>query len=54
MSTYDPKRTCKPNKKMSKIHHRMSVILETEEFENWFEADDREVKDYMMQPANED
>ena len=46
--------TTAPNKKMSKIHHRMPVILETDEFENWFEAEDREEIDYMMQPANDD
>ena len=46
--------TTDPNKKMSKIHHRMPVILETDEFENWFEAEDRDEIDYMMQPANED
>ena len=46
--------TTVPNRKMSKIHHRMPVILETEEFENWFTTDDRKEVDYMMQPANED
>ena len=45
--------TTDPNKKMAKIHHRMPVILETDEFENWFEADDREEVDYLMQPAEE-
>ena len=46
--------TTAPNKMMAKIHHRMPVILETDEFENWFEAEDREEIDYLMQPANED
>ncbi len=46
--------TTAPNKKMSKIHHRMPVILDKEEFNNWFESDDRDEIDYMMQPANDD
>ena len=46
--------TTTPNKKMTKIHHRMPVILELDEFDNWFEADDRDEIDFMMQPANED
>ncbi len=46
--------TTAPNKKMSKIHHRMPVILEKEEFNNWFETEDREEINFMMQPANED
>ena len=46
--------TTEPNKKMAKIHHRIPVILETDEFENWFGAEDQEEIDYLMQPANED
>lgn len=46
--------TTAPNKKMKKIHHRMPVILDKAEFENWFETDDRVEIDYMMQPANEE
>ena len=46
--------TTDPNKKMARIHHRMPVILETDEFDNWFTSDDRDEIDYLMQPANED
>lgn len=46
--------TTTPNKKMSKIHHRMPVILDSEEFNNWFESDDRDEINYLMQPANSD
>ncbi len=46
--------TTGPNKKMAKIHHRMPVILDKDEFNAWFEAEDREKIEYMMQPANED
>ncbi len=46
--------TTGPNKKMQKIHHRMPVILNNEEFNNWFISDDRDEIDFMMQPANDD
>ncbi len=46
--------TTDPNKKMAKIHHRMPVILDKDEFNNWFESDDRDEIDSMMVPANED
>ena len=46
--------TTAPNKKMEKIHHRMPVILDKDEFDNWFESDDRDEINYMMQPANDD
>lgn len=46
--------TTDPNKKMAKIHHRMPVILETDEFEHWFTSDDRDEINFLMQPANED
>ena len=43
-----------PNKQMAKIHHRMPVILDHDEFNHWFESDDRDVVDHMMGAANED
>lgn len=46
--------TTDPNKKMAKIHHRMPVILETDEFEHWFTSDDRDEINFLMQPANDD
>ena len=46
--------TTDPNKKMAKIHHRMPVILETDEFEHWFTSDDRDEINFLMQPPNED
>ena len=46
--------TTDPNKKMAKIHHRMPVILETDEFEHWFTSNDRDEINFLMQPANED
>ena len=46
--------TTGPNKKMQKIHHRMPVILDNEEFKNWFISDDRDEINFMMQPANEE
>ena len=45
--------TTGPNKKMAKIHHRMPVILETDEFENWFTSEDRDEINNMMRAANE-
>lgn len=46
--------TTGPNKKMAKIHHRMPVILETDEFDHWFTSDSRDEINFLMQPANED
>lgn len=46
--------TTAPNKKMSKIHHRQPVILSKDKFNAWYESDNRENIDYMMQPVNDD
>lgn len=46
--------TTAPNKKMAKIHHRMPVILDKDEFSTWFESDDRDEIESMMHPANDD
>ena len=46
--------TTDPNKQMAKIHHRMPVILDNDEFNLWFESNNRDVVDYMMGAANED
>ncbi len=46
--------TTDPNKKMAKIHHRMPVILQTKEFNDWFVEADRDYIDYLMGPANND
>lgn len=46
--------TTSPNKKMSKIHHRMPVILDKEEFKNWLVENDRSYIDHLMSPANDD
>jgi len=46
--------TTSPNKKMSNIHHRMPVILDKEEFKNWFVENDRSYIDHLMSPANDD
>jgi len=46
--------TTDPNKKMAKIHHRMPVILDNHEFDNWFKSDDRELINHLMSPANEE
>ena len=46
--------TTAPNRKMAKIHHRMPVILDKYEFDDWFVSEDRNHVENMMQPANED
>jgi len=46
--------TTAPNKKMEKIHHRMPVILDQDEFNNWFDSEDRAEVEQIMQTANED
>lgn len=45
--------TTAPNKKMAKIHHRMPVMIDKDEYGDWFESDDRVQLDQMMQPAND-
>ena len=39
---------------MVKLHHRMPVTLQANEFDTWFESDDLDEIDCLMQPANED
>ena len=46
--------TTSSNKKMSKIHHRMPVILDKEEFKNWLVENDRSYIGHLMNPANDD
>ncbi len=46
--------TTSPNKKMQKIHHRMPVILEQNEFNDWLDSDNRMQIEYMMQAAQDD
>lgn len=46
--------TTSPNKKMSKIHHRMPVILDKKEFKNWLVENDQSHIDHLMSPANDD
>ncbi len=35
---------------MSKIHHRMPVILQKDNYENWFISKEREEIELMMTP----
>lgn len=42
--------TTLPNEKMSKIHHRMPVILNEENYEAWFTSTDRKEVEFMMKP----
>ncbi len=46
--------TTAPNKKMAKIHHRMPVMLEQDEFIDWFDSEDHEEVMQMMRPAKDD
>ena len=39
------------NSKMARIHHRMPVILQAYEFEDWFSSMDRLQLEHMMQPV---
>ncbi len=44
--------TTLPNNKMSKIHHRMPVLLDKEKYDDWFVEKDRAYIDHLMKPAN--
>lgn len=46
--------TTEPNTKMEKIHHRMPVILNVEEFDKWFKSEDHDDIDGLMMRANDD
>lgn len=46
--------TTAPNSKMARIHHRMPVILDQDNYYDWFESDDREQLECMMQPVHDD
>ncbi|MEJ2115569.1 MAG: SOS response-associated peptidase family protein, partial [Gammaproteobacteria bacterium] len=46
--------TTAPNKKMQKIHHRMPVILEQDEFKSWLDSDDRMEIEHMIQAAKDE
>ncbi len=46
--------TTAPNKKMQKIHHRMPVILEQDEYICWLDSDDRMKIEHMMQATKDD
>ena len=41
--------TTDPNKKMSKIHHRMPVIIQSKDAEEWLSSKDRDAVDHLMQ-----
>ena len=43
--------TTDPNKKMAKIHHRMPVIIQSKDVEEWLSSKDREAVDHLMQSA---
>lgn len=46
--------TTAPNAKMKEIHHRMPVIIDKNDFDEWFESNDRLAITALMQPlANE-
>ncbi len=45
--------TTAPNPKMASIHHRMPVILDKADYDDWFESGDREQLGYMMQPVHD-
>jgi len=45
--------TTAPNKEMQKIHHRMPVILASEDFDSWFDSNNRTDIDKMMLPVGE-
>lgn len=46
--------TTAPNNKMGKIHHRMPVLLEQDEFNRWFASEDRAEVEQIMRPAQDD
>ena len=39
--------TCAPNKDVADIHHRMAVILETDQIDTWLNAEDDVARDLM-------
>ena len=45
--------TTQPNKKMASIHHRMPVILEKENFNQWLQSVEKEEVDKFMRPLSE-
>lgn len=42
--------TTEPNEKMAEIHHRMPVIVETPDFDNWLHSNDRDEIVTMLTP----
>ena len=40
--------TTDPNKKMAKIHHRMPVIIDSEDIEQWLQSDNPQEVDKLM------
>ena len=40
--------TTDPNKKMAKIHHRMPVIVDSKDIEEWLQSDNTQVVDELM------
>ncbi len=46
--------TTSPNSKMQQIHHRMPVIIDPDNFDEWFKTDDREVVSSLMQPLSDE
>lgn len=45
--------TTDPNKKMSKIHHRMPVIIDNKDAERWLVSDDQETVNNLMSSSPE-
>lgn len=46
--------TTAPNTKMARIHHRMPVMLDTDEISDWLESRDRRQLEHLMQPVPDD
>lgn len=46
--------TTEPNEQMGKIHHRMPVIIDIEETEQWLESEDINEVDRLMKPKPND
>ena len=45
--------TTQPNKKMSKIHHRMPVIIKENNMQEWLTTKDKLIVDELMAPLND-
>ena len=45
--------TTEPNKKMAKIHHRMPVIIDSKDTEEWLQSDNQQEVDRLMSSSPE-